>query len=243
MRTSSGSGAAVATPLAHPAAASPPFPHPDRLGPLLGLARLYQRWGLQSASPAQPASSRAFRGWPRWRRCCAACPTAAAVPEYLPARGKARGRVARAHGVRAAPPLRRRQPRHGAAAVAGRAGTSWRRAGRDAAARSSCTPATPRRSRRGAGAGGGDAGGRRLGRHQRGRLWLGACATTVTGCPTSPAARLAGRVRDVTEVLVDAPLPLGRVAADGRLSRRLSSGARPEGARASRARCSGASPA
>jgi glycolate oxidase iron-sulfur subunit len=29
--------------------------------------------------------------------------------------------------------------------------------------------------------------------------------------PDSPAARLAGRVRDITEVLVDAPLPLGRL--------------------------------
>ncbi len=69
------------------------FPHPDRLGSLLGLARLYQRWGLQSAV----RRSRILARFPRLAAMddlLSRVPEAAAVPEYLPARGKARGRVA-----------------------------------------------------------------------------------------------------------------------------------------------------
>ncbi len=56
--------------------------------------------------------------------------------------------------------------------------------------------------------------------------------------PDSPAARLAARIRDVTEVLVDAELPLGAAATHRDLPRRLSPGPRPAACAARRARCS-----
>jgi glycolate oxidase iron-sulfur subunit len=68
------------------------FPHPDRLGAALGLARRYQRWRLQRIVRAT--------GILRWLPRLAALdsllervPEEATWPEYVPARGRSRGRV------------------------------------------------------------------------------------------------------------------------------------------------------
>ena len=69
------------------------LPHPDRLGPMLGLARRYRRWGLQALVRRRGLLAR----FPRLAAMDAlleSVPDEASLPEYLPARGKSRGRVA-----------------------------------------------------------------------------------------------------------------------------------------------------
>jgi glycolate oxidase iron-sulfur subunit len=68
------------------------FPEPARLGAALGLARLYRRSGLQAAV----RRGGALRRFPRLAALDALLdrvPEAAPPPEYLPARGRSRGRV------------------------------------------------------------------------------------------------------------------------------------------------------
>ena len=69
------------------------FPHPDRLGPLLGLARRYQRWGLQRLVRRTGVLAR-FPRLAAMDGLLNHVPEQATAPEYLPARGKSRGRVA-----------------------------------------------------------------------------------------------------------------------------------------------------
>jgi len=69
------------------------FPHPARLTAALGLARRYQRWGLQRLVRA----SRLLTWFPRVAALDALLgqiPEPTALPEYVPARGRSRGRVA-----------------------------------------------------------------------------------------------------------------------------------------------------
>jgi glycolate oxidase iron-sulfur subunit len=69
------------------------FPHPARLRALLGAGRLYRRSGLQ----ALVRGAGVLRGLPRLAamdRLLDDVPEAVETPEFLPARGKARGRVA-----------------------------------------------------------------------------------------------------------------------------------------------------
>jgi glycolate oxidase iron-sulfur subunit len=69
------------------------LPHPDRLGAAIGLARRYRRWGVQRFV----RRSRLLRRFPRLAAMDALLervPDEASLPEYVPARGKARGRVA-----------------------------------------------------------------------------------------------------------------------------------------------------
>jgi glycolate oxidase iron-sulfur subunit len=69
------------------------FLHPARLGAALGLARRYQRWGLRRLVRATGV----LRRFPRLAALDAlleTVPDAAPLPEHVPARGRARGRVA-----------------------------------------------------------------------------------------------------------------------------------------------------
>jgi len=69
------------------------LPNPDRLGAAFGLARRYRRSGLQRLV----RGSRLLGAFPRLAAMDALLeqvPDEAALPEYVPARGKARGRVA-----------------------------------------------------------------------------------------------------------------------------------------------------
>jgi glycolate oxidase iron-sulfur subunit len=69
------------------------LPHPERLGPALGLARHYRRWGLQRLVRATGVLER----FPRLGAMDALLervPEEQTLPEYVPARGKSRGRVA-----------------------------------------------------------------------------------------------------------------------------------------------------
>jgi glycolate oxidase iron-sulfur subunit len=69
------------------------FPHPDRLGAALGLARRYRRWGVQRAARSRGVLAR----FPRLAAMDAlleGAPTEQTLPEYTPARGRTRGRVA-----------------------------------------------------------------------------------------------------------------------------------------------------
>jgi len=68
------------------------FPHPDRLGRLLGALRVYQRSGLR----ALVAGSGALEAFPAMAGAEALLPeiaSAARLPEFTPARGPRRGRV------------------------------------------------------------------------------------------------------------------------------------------------------
>jgi glycolate oxidase iron-sulfur subunit len=70
------------------------FPHPYRLAIVLGLLRRYRRWGLQ----ALVRRAGLLRRFPRLAAMDALLPrvprTDSALPEFLAARGRARGRVA-----------------------------------------------------------------------------------------------------------------------------------------------------
>jgi glycolate oxidase iron-sulfur subunit len=69
------------------------LPHPDRLGAAFGLARRYRSSGLQRLV----RNSRLLGAFPRLAAMDALLeqvPDEAALPEYVPARGRARGRVA-----------------------------------------------------------------------------------------------------------------------------------------------------
>ena len=148
------------------------FPHPDRLGPLLGLARRYQRWGLQTPRPAH-RRARALSAAGRHGRLARRVPEPATVPEYLPARGKARGRVAVLAGCVQRHLFADVNHDTVAAAVAGRLGRGG--AARAGVLRRARAARRPRRGVPGAraGTGRGPARGRRLRRHQRRRLRLG----------------------------------------------------------------------
>ena len=185
------------------------LPHPDRLGPMLGLARRYRRWGLQSLV----RRSRLLARFPRLAALDALLervPDEASLPEYLPARGKSRGRVAVITGcvqrylfhdvnrdtVRLLSlagwdvVVPRDQGCCGALELhAGRLDDFQARA----AALADALPDDVD--------------------------WI---VTNAAGCgsavrdyghwlPGAPAARLGARVRDVTELLVDADLPLARL--------------------------------
>ena len=210
------------------------FPHPDRLGPAarpgsaLSALGPSERWSGAAGTRALPAAGRDGRSAePRSRAGHGARVPAGPRQVARPRR--------RARGLRAAPPLSRRQPRHGAPAVAGRLG-------RRRSARAGCCGALELHA------------GHAEAFQARGQALAAALpedvewvVTNAAGCgaamrdyghwlPDSAAARLAGRVRDVTEVLARRAVAARTVAADRRLSRRLSSGPRPEGAeRAARA--------
>jgi glycolate dehydrogenase iron-sulfur subunit len=69
------------------------FPHPGRLGVAFGLARTYRRWGVQRLVRA----TRVLKRLPRLAALDALLdrvPQEATLPEYVPARGQSRGRVA-----------------------------------------------------------------------------------------------------------------------------------------------------
>jgi glycolate oxidase iron-sulfur subunit len=185
------------------------FPHPARLGAALGLARRYRRWGLQRLVRASGALAR----FPRLAAMDALLdrvPNEQTLPEYVPARGKTRGRVALLTGcvqrylfhevnrdtVRLLSlagwdvVIPRTQACCGALELhAGRVGTFRERAQALAVAFPDDVDYLVTNA-----AGCGSA-------MREYEHWL----------PDSPAARLATRVRDVTELLVDAPLPLGRL--------------------------------
>ena len=183
------------------------FPRPERLGPLMGLTRGYQRWGLQGLVRRSGVLAR-FPRLAAMDALLARVPEPATLPEYLPARGKARGRVA----VLAGCVQRHLFPdvNHDTVQLLSLAG--W-------------DVVVPR--------GQGCCGALELHAGQaeqfreRARALLAALpddvefvVTNAAGCgaamrdyghwlPGAAAARLAGRVRDVSEVLAEAPLPLG----------------------------------
>jgi glycolate oxidase iron-sulfur subunit len=185
------------------------LPHPERLGAALGLARRYRRWGLQRLV----RRSRLLATFPRLAALDALLervPEEAALPEYVAARGKARGRVAVLAGC-----VQR---------------YLFQDVNRDTVRLLSLAGwdvIVPR----GQGCCGAlelHAG--RLGVFQeRGRALAAAfpedvdhVVTNAAGCgsalrdyghwlPDSAAARLGRKVRDVTELLVDAELPLARL--------------------------------
>jgi len=185
------------------------FPHPTRLGAALGLARRYRRWGLQRLVRASGALAR----FPRLAALDALLervPNEQTLPDYVPACGKARGRVALLTGCVQRylfhevnrDTLRllslagwdvvipRTQACCGALELhAGRVGTFRERARALAVAFPDDVDYLVTNA-----AGCGSA-------MREYEHWL----------PDSPAARLGARVRDVTELLVDAPLPLGRL--------------------------------
>jgi glycolate oxidase iron-sulfur subunit len=69
------------------------FPHPGRLGAALGLMRRYRRWGVQRVARSRGLLAR----FPRLAAMDALlerAPTEQMLPEYVPARGRTRGRVA-----------------------------------------------------------------------------------------------------------------------------------------------------
>ena len=212
--------------------------------PMLRALRFYQWTGLQALvrglGPAGALQEAAGDGGAAARACRG---PARRCPSCIPARGtRARSRRP-AHRLRAALLLSRRQraTRRGSSSAAG-LGRGGAARPRGAAARSTCTPGrldeframargpdarpSPRRGRRG---------------DQRGRLRLGAQGIRPLAARTTTAPAFAGEVRDVTEVLVERRSAARRAAADRDLSRRLSPGPRPEGARAA-ARAAAAHP-
>ena len=183
------------------------FPHPDRVGALLALARLYRQVGLQRLVRACGWLARA-PGLAAMDALLDRLPAAVPVPEYLPGREPVRGRVGLLAGCvqrHLYPDVNRdtarllslagwdvvtpaRQGCCGALDLhAGRLGTFRRRA-------RALTAAFP-----------------------RDLDWV---VTNAAGCgsamreyghwlPDGEAAALAGRTRDVSELLADADLPLG----------------------------------
>ena len=183
--------------------------HPDRLGAALGLARRYRGWGLQRLV----RSNRVLRGFPRLAALDALLervPREGALPEYVPARGKARGRVAVLTGC-----VQR---------------YLFHDVNRDTVRLLSLAgwDVLVPRAQACCGALELHAGQIEMFRQRAGAL-AGAfpedvdyVATNAAGCgsalrgaghwlPDSPAARLATKVRDVTELLVDSDLPLTRL--------------------------------
>jgi glycolate oxidase iron-sulfur subunit len=185
------------------------FPYPDRLGAALGLARRYRRWGLQRLVRASGVLAR----FPRLAAMDALLervPNEQTLPEYVPARGKARGRVALLtgcvqrylfHDVNR-DTLRLLSlagwdvviPRTQACCGALELHAGWIGIFRERA--QALAAAFPED--------------------------VDHVVTNAAGCgsamrdyghwlPASPAARFGTRVRDVTELLVDVPLPLGRL--------------------------------
>jgi glycolate oxidase iron-sulfur subunit len=185
------------------------FPHPDRIGAALGLARRYRRWGVQRVARARGVLAH----FPRLAAMDAlleGAPTEQTLPEYVPARGRTRGRVALLTGC-----VQR---------------YLFHDVNRDTARLLSLAGwdvLVPRAQ--------GCCGALELhaGRVAEFRQRAGALATALpddvdyvvtnaAGCgsamrdyahwlPNSAAARLAARTRDVTELLVDAELPLSRL--------------------------------
>ncbi len=183
------------------------FPDPERLGWIFGLARRYQGWGVQRLVRRSGLLAKA----PRLAALDALLEGAAepqTLPEYVPARGRARGRVAVLTGC---------VQRYLFAGVNRDTIRLLALAGWDVV--------VPR--------GQGCCGALELhaGRPDIFRQRAGALAgafpddvdwvvTNAAGCgsalreaghwlPDSPAARMAGRVRDVSELLADGDLPLG----------------------------------
>jgi len=185
------------------------LPHPDRLGAALGLARHYRRWGVQRLV----RRSGVLGGLPRLAALDALLermPEKATLPEYVPARGPARGRVAVLTGC---------VQRYLFHDVNRDTVRLLSLAGWDVVVprMQSCCGALELH-----------AGGIDVFRQRAGALAavfpddVDYVVTNAAGCgsalrdaghwlPDSPAARLATKVRDVTELLVDADLPLGRL--------------------------------
>lgn len=185
------------------------LPDPARLGPALGLARHYRRWGLQRLV----RRSRLLRRLPRLAALDALLEQAtqeASLPEYVPARGKARGRVAVLTGC---------VQRHLFHDVNRDTVRLLALAGWDVLVprAQACCGALELHA------------GRITAFQERARALaevfgedVDYVVTNAAGCgsalrdaghwlPGSPAARLATKVRDVTEVLVDSDLSLGRL--------------------------------
>jgi glycolate oxidase iron-sulfur subunit len=183
------------------------FPRPDRLGPAFGLARRYRSLGVQKLV----RRSGLLRRLPRLAAMDALlerAPVEAAAPEYVAARGKARGRV----GVLTGCVQRYLFADVGRATVRLLSLAGWdvvvpRAQGCCGALELHAGRVDAFRERAAALAGA-----------FHGKLdWV---VTDAAGCgsamreygrwlPDSPAARLGARVRDVSELLVDAALPLG----------------------------------
>jgi glycolate oxidase iron-sulfur subunit len=185
------------------------FPHPDRLGAALGLARRYHRWGLQRL-----ARSGGVLAWfPRLAAMDALLervPSEQALPEYVPARGRSRGRVAVLTGC---------VQRYLFHDVNRDTVRLLSLAGWDVVVprAQGCCGALELHA------------GRLEEFRTRARALAAALPDDVTyvvtnaaGCgsalrdyahwlPSSPAAQLAARTRDVTELLVEADLPLSRL--------------------------------
>ena len=182
------------------------FPDPERLDWVFGLLRRYQRWGLQGLVRRSGLLGR----FPRLSALDALlddAPHAETLPEYVPARGRSRGRVGVVTGC---------VQRHLFGGVNRDTIRLLALAGWDVVVprEQGCCGALELH------AGGMDA--------FRGRAGALAAAfpddvdwivTNAAGCgsalrdaghwlPGSPAARVAARVRDVTELLVDGDLPL-----------------------------------
>jgi glycolate oxidase iron-sulfur subunit len=182
------------------------FPRPDRLGAALGLARLYRRSGLQSVV----RRGGVLRRFPRLAAMDALLdrvPEETAPPEYLPARGKARGRV----GVLTGCVQRHLFADVGRATIRLLSLAGWdvvvpRTQGCCGALELHAGQVETFRARAAALAAA----------FPEDLDWI---VTDAAGCgsaireyghrlPASPAARLGARARDVTELLVDADLPL-----------------------------------
>ena len=206
------------------------FPHPARLGSMLHALRIYQRSGMQALVRGLGLLAPLREARARWRRCCRRVPAPAApLPEYLPARGRARGRVGVLLGCAQRfffadvnPDTMRLLSAAGWDVVVPRqqgcCGALHLHAGRVDDFRAMARRLMPAFDD------------------------VDVVVVNAAGCgsalkeyghwlPEDAARLFAERVRDVSEVLADADLPLRPLAADRDLSRRLPSGPRPEGAR------------
>jgi glycolate oxidase iron-sulfur subunit len=182
------------------------LPYPDRLGAVLDVARQYRRWGLQRVV----RGSRLLAAFPRLAAMDALLervPEEARLPDYVPARGPARGRVAVLTGC-----VQR---------------YLFHDVNRDTVRLLSLAGWDVVVPRAQACCGALELHAGRIGVFQQRARALAAAfpedvdhvVTNAAGCgsamrdyghwlPDSPAARLGARVRDVTELLVDAELPL-----------------------------------